>query len=109
MTPFRHHLQAVLLLGLPLAGSYLAQLSIGITDTVMVGWYGVEELAALSLATSYFFVLHLLGSGFGIAVMPMVAAAISNDDRVQVRRVTRMGVWISALTGLASVPNNVTP
>ena len=104
MTPFRHHLQAVFLLGLPLAGSFLAQLSIGITDTVMVGWYGVEELAALSLATSYYFVLYLLGSGFAIAVMPMVAAAVVNDDRVQVRRVTRMGVWISALTGVACIP-----
>ncbi|MGI3184122.1 MATE family efflux transporter [Nioella aestuarii] len=104
MTPFRHHLKAVFLLGLPLAGSYLAQLSIGITDTVMVGWYGVEELAALSLATSYYFVLYLLGSGFAIAVMPLVAAAIANEDRVQVRRVTRMGVWISALAGLAFIP-----
>lgn len=104
MTPFRHHLQAVFLLGLPLAGSFLAQLSIGITDTVMMGWYGVEELAALSLATSYYFVLYLLGSGFAIAVMPMVAAAIANEDRVQVRRVTRMGVWISALAGLAAIP-----
>lgn len=104
MTPFRHHLQAVFLLGLPLAGSFLAQLSIGITDTVMVGWYGVEELAALSLATSYYFVLYLLGSGFAIAVMPMVAAAIANDDRVQVRRVTRMGLWISTLAGLAAIP-----
>ncbi len=104
MSTFRHHLRAVVLLGLPLAGSHLAQLSIGITDTVMVGWYGVEELAALSLATSYFFVVYLLGSGFAIAVMPMVAAAISNGDRRQVRRVTRMGLWISALTGVVSLP-----
>lgn len=104
MTPFRHHLGAVFLLGLPLAGSHLAQLSIGITDTVMLGWYGVSELAAQSLASSYFFVIFLLGSGFGIAVMPMVAAAIANEDRTQVRRVTRMGLWLSCLIGCASMP-----
>lgn len=104
MTRFRHNLNAVFLLGLPLAGSHLAQLSIGITDTVMLGWYGVSELAAQSLASSFFFVVYLLGSGFGIAVMPLVAAAIANDDRRQVRRVTRMGLWISALAGLISLP-----
>lgn len=104
MPRFRQHLRSVFLLGLPLAGSHLAQLSIGITDTVMLGWYGVSELAAQSLAASYFFVIFLLGSGFGIAVMPMVAAAISNDDRRQVRRVTRMGIWISAILGLVSMP-----
>ena len=104
MTSFRHHLKSVFLLGLPLAGSHLAQLAVSITDTVMLGWYGVDELAALSLAGPYSFVFFLLGSGFAIAVMPMVAAAIANDDRVQVRRVTRMGLWLSTLGGLAAIP-----
>ncbi|RFU12392.1 MATE family efflux transporter [Rhodobacteraceae bacterium W635] len=104
MTRFRHNLRAIFLMGLPLAGSHLAQMSIGITDTVMLGWYGVGELAAQSLASSFFFVIYLLGSGFGIAVMPMVAAAISNGDRRQVRRVTRMGLWISAFAGLLAMP-----
>jgi MATE family multidrug resistance protein len=97
-------MRAVFLLGLPLAGSHLAQMSISITDTVMLGWYGVEELAALSLAGPYYFVFYLLGSGFAIAVMPMVAAAIANNDRTQVRRVTRMGLWLSVIAGFAAVP-----
>ena len=97
-------MRAVFLLGLPLAGSHLAQMSISITDTVMLGWYGVEELAALSLAGPYYFVFYLLGSGFAIAVMPMVAAAIANGDRTQVRRVTRMGLWLSVIAGFAAVP-----
>lgn len=101
---FRHNLRAIFLMGLPLAGSHLAQMSIGITDTVMLGWYGVGALAAQSLASSFFFVVYLLGSGFGIAVMPMVAAAISNGDRRQVRRVTRMGLWISAFAGCLAMP-----
>ena len=41
------HVRAMLALGLPLIGSSLAQMALHVTDTVMMGWYGVTELAAL--------------------------------------------------------------
>ncbi len=41
---------AVLSLGLPLIGGHLGQVAIGVTDTVMLGWYGVDELAAQTVA-----------------------------------------------------------
>lgn len=89
------HIRATLKLGLPLIGGQLAQVFIGVTDTVMIGWYGVEELAAVALGSSYFHLILILGMGFGLAVMPMVASAAARDDDQQVRRVTRMGLWIS--------------
>ena len=99
-----HHMRAHLRLGLPLIGSHIAQLSITLTDTMMIGWYDVEALAALVLASEVFFVLFIFGSGFALAVMPMVASAQAAGDEVQVRRVTRMGAWASLLFGLAIVP-----
>jgi MATE family multidrug resistance protein len=45
-----------------------------------------------------------MGSGFAWAVMPMVAAAAGTADDTQVRRVTRMGLWISILFGLLALP-----
>jgi MATE family multidrug resistance protein len=97
MTTLSHHLRATLSLGLPLIGGMLAQVAITLTDTVMMGWYGVEELAAVALGGSFFHVVLILGMGFGLAVMPMVAAAAANDDRRQVRRITRMGLWIGLI------------
>ena len=41
--------------------------------------------ASVVLGTSYFFVLFILGSGFGIAVMGMVASALGRGDETQVR------------------------
>ena len=35
-----------MVLGLPLVGSHLAQAMVQVTDTLMLGWYGVAELAA---------------------------------------------------------------
>ncbi len=104
MSSFGHNLRAVLALGLPLAASHLAQLSISVTDTLMIGWYGVDELAALSLAGPWYFVMFLMGQGFGIAVMPLVASAIATEDHRQIRRVTRMGLWVSVIAGLGTMP-----
>ncbi|MEY8831330.1 MATE family efflux transporter [Sedimentitalea sp. XS_ASV28] len=98
------HVRAILVLGLPLVGGHLAQFSIGLVDTVMLGWYGVDELAAVTLASTYFFVLFILGSGFAMAVMPMVAAAAASDDEISVRRTTRMGLWLSVAYAIAVMP-----
>ncbi len=101
---FTDHIRATLKLGLPLIGGQLAQTAIGLTDTVMMGWYGVEELAAVALGASFFHLILILGMGFGLAVMPMVAAAFALDDTRQVRRVTRMGLWIGAGFAALSMP-----
>lgn len=98
------HARALLGLGLPLIGSHLAQMALHVTDTVLLGWYGVNELAAVVLGTSFFFVLFILGSGFGIAVMGMVASALGRGDETQVRRETRMGLWLSILYSLLTLP-----
>lgn len=102
--PAAGHARAILALGLPLIGSHLAQFGLHVTDTVMLGWYGVLPLAAAVLGASSFFVMFILGSGFAKAVMPMVAAAQARGDEVQVRRVTRMGLWLSILFGVVIYP-----
>mgnify|MGYP002653944569 CR=1 FL=1 len=69
------HLSATLILGLPLVATHVARMMIGVTDTVMVGRYGVDPLAALVLATSYFFILMILGSGYALGLMGLIATA----------------------------------
>ncbi len=98
------HVRAILALGLPLIGGHLAQFAIGLTDAVMLGWYGVEALAAITLAGTYFFVLFLMGTGFAWAVMPMVATFAAEGDETSLRRVTRMGLWLSVLFAALSMP-----
>jgi MATE family multidrug resistance protein len=98
------HARALLVLGLPLIGSHIAQMALHVTDTVMLGWYSVEALAAVVLGGSSFFILFILGSGFAQAVMPMVATALGRGDEAQVRRDTRMGLWLSILFGVAIYP-----
>lgn len=98
------HTKAILVLGLPLIGGHLAQFAVGLTDTIMLGWYGVRPLAAVTLANSYFFVFFMLGSGFAFAVMPLVAAASAQGDETGLRRATRMGLWLSVGFALLVLP-----
>jgi MATE family multidrug resistance protein len=103
LTP-KQHLRAIAVLGLPLILSHVAQFSISLTDALMLGWYDVTALAAQVLGGMMFFVLFLFGSGFAWAVMPMVAEAEAAGQSQQVRRVTRMAMWLSILFGAVSMP-----
>lgn len=101
---YPQHLRAIAVLGLPLVGGNLAQFAISLTDTVMVGWYGVEALAALTLASMTFFVFFLMGAGFGWAVTPMVAQFHAQGDDAMIRRTARMGLWLVSLVFALAYP-----
>ncbi|MEJ6745772.1 MAG: MATE family efflux transporter [Yoonia sp.] len=97
---YSEHRRAIWMLGGPLIASQVAQFLIHMTDTIMLGWYDVTALAAVTLGSTMYFVTFIVGAGFAFAVTPMVAAAAEADDEAQVRRVTRMGLWLSIAYGL---------
>jgi MATE family multidrug resistance protein len=101
---YPQHVRAITILGLPLIGGHLAQFAIGLTDTVMLGWYGIDALAAITLASSFFFTLFIMGGGFAWAVMPMVASFNAEGDEVSLRRATRMGMWLSMIFAVVAMP-----
>ncbi|MDF1801845.1 MATE family efflux transporter [Thalassovita sp.] len=100
----RQHVRAIMVLGLPLIGSHVAQFAISLIDAIMLGWYDVQALAAQVLGGMMFFVLFIMGSGFAWAVMPMVAEAEAAENQRQVRRYTRMAMWMSLLFGAVVMP-----
>ena len=102
---YRTHTQRLLKLGLPLVGANVAGFSIHMTDTIMLGWYSVTSLAAATVATGLWFVIFIVGAGFGRAVTPLVAEAAEQGDDTSARRVTRMALWLSAIySALLIVP-----
>lgn len=101
---YSQHARAVLRLGVPLIGGHVAQFAIGLTDTIMLGWYSVEALAAVVLGATYFFVIFIFSSGFAFAVMPLVAEADAAGDETTLRRVTRMGMWLSVIMAFVALP-----
>lgn len=102
--PYRRHVEQTLGIGLPLVGSLLAQILIGLTDTLMLGRYSVEALAAGALATTVFHAVFILAAGFAIGAMGAAADAVGRGDEQTVRRTARMGMWLSLGAGLAAMP-----
>ena len=98
------HFKATFFLGVPLIGAQLAQLGIHTTDVVILGRLGAAHLAAIVLASQFFFTVFILGSGFANAVMPMVAQAYGRGDTVSVRRSVRMGMWVVLLYSALMIP-----
>ena len=102
--PLSRHAAETLRLGVPLIGGNVAQIAVQVTDTFMLGWYDVDALAAVALGGSWFFTLMITGAGIAFAVMPMVAAEDAAGDRTQVRRITRMGLWLSFIFAALAMP-----
>ncbi|NDV01504.1 MATE family efflux transporter [Pseudoroseicyclus tamaricis] len=99
------HAGALFRIGLPLVGASVANFLIHMTDTLMLGWYSVTALAAATIATNVWFVLFIMGAGFGIAVAPVVSSAAARGDAVRARRFTRMAMWLTlAYAALAVIP-----
>jgi len=97
--PHSTHARAMLKLGTPLVLSNMAQFAINMTDALMLGWYSVTALAAGTIGGTMFFLIFIVGSGFGQALTPLVAEAAEAGDDQQVRRITRMGCWLSVIYG----------
>ena len=101
---WRQHYAGLYRLGLPLVAAQMAQMAIHATDIAMVGRIGAPELAATALATNYFFLIYMFGSGFLVALAPIVAQAVGRDDPRAVRRSTRMGLWFAVGYGVLCIP-----
>ena len=97
---FKQHLYASIKLGVPLVLMQITFMLINVTDTLMLGWLGVRELAAGTLAFQLMFAVFIFGLGISSALMPLVSSAAGRDDLQAVRRSVRMGLWILAITVL---------
>jgi MATE family multidrug resistance protein len=89
----------------PLVLTQLAQMAIGVTDTLMLGRYSQTALAAAVLGNTVFFFAWIIGQGPTAAVSPLIAHVLGArpNDRAQVRAITRMGFWSVALASLPLV------
>src|SRR5437867_571678 len=94
---------SLLKLAVPLGLSHLAQMAIGLTDTVMLGRYGSAALAASVLGNTVFLFCLFLGQGPTAAISPMIAQiqGARPRDRADTRATVRMGLWSA---GLVSPP-----
>lgn len=90
-----------LALASPIMAGHLAQMLIGLTDTLMVGHVGVIPLAASALANTILAVPIVFGFGLLSAVSVKASHAHGAGHRTLAAEVLRSGLVLGAIAGLA--------
>ena len=94
---FRLELIEQIRLAFPVLLAQLAQMSLGVVDTIMTGQYGADDMAAVALAWAVWLPGLLFGTGMLVAVTPAVGqlrgAGLASSENL--RSVVRQGVWLA--------------
>jgi len=102
---WRSELAATLRLAVPLALAGMLQMATHATDVIFVAKLGDEALAAASLSIAVFGVTVWSLSGFTGAVAALIAAELGRRKHAvrEVRRSTRMALWLAVLCSAAGM------
>ncbi len=90
-------LRATVRLALPVVLIQVGMMAMGVVDTIMVGHYSVEALAAVALGNLYFFGLGIFAMGTLMVLDPVVAQAVGARDQPAVARGIQRGVLLAAV------------
>ncbi|PKK89120.1 MAG: MATE family efflux transporter [Candidatus Wallbacteria bacterium HGW-Wallbacteria-1] len=85
-------------LAAPVALQHLVIFSLGMVDTVMIGQLGKVEIAGVSIANQFHFLLILLLFGISSGVSVFTAQYFGKGDTANIRRMTGIGL-IAGITG----------
>ena len=99
-TPFRQEARALLALGVPIILSQVAQVAMGLLDTVMSGHAGAFEQAVVGLGVSLWIPVFVGLMSVVQAVSPLIAHHFGAGDHGAVARDAREGIWLALYCGL---------
>ncbi|MEQ9444352.1 MAG: MATE family efflux transporter [Rhodospirillaceae bacterium] len=99
----QQELRATLHLALPLAGAQLAQMGMGLTDTIMLGAVGRDALAAGGLGGSVFFMVAGMFQNVVASVAILISHARGSGDTSQIDDIFRAGLLLALLGTLPLV------
>jgi MATE family multidrug resistance protein len=91
--------RATLALAWPIVLTNLAQVALGATDVVMMGWLGPEALAAGGLAVNLNFAVLIFAMGLVTATAPLMAQELGRKPHSvrDIRRTVRQGLWTATV------------
>jgi MATE family multidrug resistance protein len=80
--------------------AYVAEMGMMITDMIIVGRLGSNELAAVGLTADWFYVLLLIGMGFISIVGVLVAHSYGAGDRHAVKEYAEQGMIVATICSI---------
>jgi MATE family multidrug resistance protein len=80
----------------PLVVASMLNMSISITDVVMMGWIGPTALAGGVAASDFYSIVYYLAAGIVAGITPLMAQARGARRYGELRRVLQTGFWVVA-------------
>lgn len=99
-TALRRELRTVTGISVPLVTAYLAEMGMMITDMIIVGRLGSDELAAVGLTADWFYVLLLIGMGTVSMVGVLAAHSLGAGHRQGVVDAAEQGLVAATIMSL---------
>jgi MATE family multidrug resistance protein len=95
----RNELTQLIRLAAPLVVAQLAQMGMGVVDTIMAGRVGALELSGVALGGAVLWPTLMLVSGIVMSTTPIIAQLNGANKLSEVAGVTRQGLWIALALG----------
>lgn len=92
-------------------GAQLAQMGMGVADTIMAGRYSSADLAGVALGSSILWPSMMLVFGIIQAITPTISQLNGAESYAKIGPIIRQGLWIAVIGGLivSIILNNVAP
>ncbi|MBO5676622.1 MAG: MATE family efflux transporter [Bacteroidaceae bacterium] len=94
------HSRALLKLGLPIVVGQLGIIVLSLADTLMVGRYGTDELAAASFVNNMFNLVIMFATGFSYGLTPIVGRLFGTRQFVAIGGQLKNGLFANLLMAL---------
>lgn len=92
--------RTILSISMPLLAAYLAEMGMLITDMIIVGHLGSNELAAVGLTADWFYVLLLIGMGVISIVGVLVAQSLGAGNPQGAKEAVEQGLIVATLMSI---------
>lgn len=100
LTLYRQHYRSLLQLGLPIMVGQLGTIILGFADTLMVGHYGTNELAAASFVNNMFNLVIVFSTGFSYGLTPIVGQLYGQNKPIQIGQTLKNGLAANSVIAL---------
>ena len=98
MQHFFHESRALYRLALPILIAQVSQTAMTLVDTIMAGQVSATDLAAVSVASSFWLPVILFVQGIIMALTPIVAQLNGAQRHAEIPGAVCQGFWVGALT-----------
>lgn len=91
------HYRSLISLGIPIVVGQVGNMVLGFADTLMIGHYGMKELAAASFVTNMTMLIILFSMGYSYGLTPLVGQMFGQGETDKIGRSVRAGVVANTL------------